>query len=224
MVELGLVCRSPGFKGISCNEIESLLKKVVYQVKKFPKRSLIASFCDDCSSLMILLQGRCKGEMVDFSGKTIKIEDIDAPRPLAPAFLFGDNNKYPVDVVSETDVEFLIFPLESVLKMMQFNVVFLKNFLDQQANRAQFLSNKIRFLSLHNIKGKIAYFLLYVSRRKKSLNFEIPKTQTEIAELFGIARPSLSRDFRELCDSEILEVNGKNVKILNPEKLSNLLE
>jgi hypothetical protein len=30
-----------------------------------------------------------KGEMTDYNGKTIKIEDIEAPRPLAVAFLFG---------------------------------------------------------------------------------------------------------------------------------------
>ena len=85
---------------------------------------------DEVKNILILLCGSVKGEMVDFSGKTIKIEDIESPRPLAPAFLFGENNRYPVDIIANEKVEVLVLPKESFLQLMQQNEIILKNYLN----------------------------------------------------------------------------------------------
>ncbi len=57
---------------------------------------------------MIVISGIVKGEMVDETGKVIKIEDIPAPGALATAFLFGNRNRFPVNVVALSDGELLI--------------------------------------------------------------------------------------------------------------------
>ena len=50
---------------------------------------------DPVANLLIVLSGSVRGEMIDYSGKTVKIEDIEAPKPLAAAFLFGKENRFP---------------------------------------------------------------------------------------------------------------------------------
>ena len=50
--------------------------------------------------LVILTKGSVRGEMIDYSGRLIKVEDITAPRAIAPLFLFGEQNRYPVEVTS----------------------------------------------------------------------------------------------------------------------------
>ena len=93
---------------------------------------------------------------IDFSGKTIKVEDIEAPYPIAPAFLFGKNNKFPVNITANNDVELLLLPKDTVINILQTNVIFLNNFLNSISSRAQFLENKIKFLSFKTIffRGK----------------------------------------------------------------------
>ncbi|MEG2761330.1 MAG: helix-turn-helix domain-containing protein [Mucinivorans sp.] len=41
----------------------------------------------------------------------------------------------------------------------------------------------------------------------------------ELAELFGVSRPSLSRVISEFVEDEILKRDGKNKFILNKEKI-----
>ena len=53
-----------------------------------------------CNRLVILTQGSVRGEMIDYSGRLIKVEDIAAPRALAPLFLFGEENRFPVEVTA----------------------------------------------------------------------------------------------------------------------------
>ena len=68
--------------------------------------------------------------MMDFAGKVITIEEILPPRPLAPAFLFGKQNRYPVNIVANGEVTILSVPRDDFLKMMQNNEQILRNFVD----------------------------------------------------------------------------------------------
>lgn len=211
------------FSGIPGNEIPDLLEKVTYRIKKFKKNEPVALSDDECKELYIVISGSVRGEMVDFTGKTIKIEDLESPRMLAPAFLFGPNNRYPVTIIANNDAQLLSIPKDSFIQLMQANKYILSNYLSSISNQAQFLSNKIRFLSFQTIKGKIAHFLLNLLQKNHSEEFIIQKSQNELAEMFGVARPSLARAMRELDSEGIISANGKSIKILDKVKLSALL-
>lgn len=212
------------FRGINPSELETLLSVINYQVKRFSKDDLIALAGDRINSLQIVAEGSVKGEMIDFTGKTIKIEDIEAPRPLAPAFLFGENNSYPVNIVANNSVTIVTIPKKEFVRMLILSEKLLHNYLDIISSRAQFLSARLKFLSFQSIKGKIAHYLLSTSSLSRSGNFELDKSQSELAELFGVTRPSLARAVRELDRDGIISAKGRKVTILNPGRLSAFLK
>lgn len=78
-------------------------------------------------------------------------------------------------------------------------------------------------LSFQTIKGKIAHFILQMLVRSGKDEFVLEKSQNELAEMFGVTRPSLSRALRELHSESIIKVDGKNIKILDKNRLSRLL-
>ena len=191
MIEKLIFC--PLFVGLDGETIINLLNQVQHQIINFKKEEIIAHSGDEVQNQMVVLKGSVKGEMVDFTGKTIKIEDIASPRPLAPAFLFGNQNSFPVNIVANMDVEMLVLPKSSFVQLMQMNGAILENFLGLISNRAQFLSNKIRFLSFQSIRGKIAHYLLEAMKNRVTDIVMLDKSQSELAEYFGVARPSLAR-------------------------------
>jgi len=162
-----------------------------------------------------------KGEMVDYEGRTLKIEDIGAPRALAPAFLFGSGNRFPVNVTSVTDAELLIIDKQDFVKLLCSNDHLLSNYLDTISNRSQFLSDKIKFFTFKTIKGKLAHYILEKSG-KNQVRIRFGRTQQELAEFFGVARPSLSRALRELEDEGFITASGKEITILDKDALVEL--
>jgi CRP/FNR family transcriptional regulator, dissimilatory nitrate respiration regulator len=213
----------PLFRGLTIVQIEESLSKVHYQVKQYSKGQIIAMSGDECRSLQILLEGSVKGEMDDFSGKVIKIEDIDAPRPLAVAFLFGMDNRFPVNIVANNDIKLLVISKESVIQLLQINKVILQNYLNVMSNRAQFLSEKLRFLSFRSLKGKLAHYLLHLSKGQ-AIEVVLPNSQEELAGMFGVARPSLGRAIRDLHNLGIIRASARYVQILKKDQLVALLE
>ena len=216
-----LLSSAPLFKGISSDEIQKTLDNIPHNVKKFQAASVICLSGEHINSLMVVISGVVKGEMVDYAGHVIKIEDIPAPGALAPAFIFGNRNSFPVNVIAVSPVELLLIGKSDFLKLLMMNDIILVNFLDMISNRSQFLSEKIKFLNFKTIKGKLAHFILQKAGSDQS-SVMLGMTQNDLADFFGVARPSVARALHELEEGGFIEAKGKNIKIIDKEGLADL--
>jgi len=223
MVNFESINQCPLFQGISAESTESLIGGIHFQIKKYKKHDIIVTGGEKVQNLYIITQGSVKGEMMDYSGKVVKIEDIEAPKPLASAFMFGKENRYPVTVTANNQVTILSIPIDEFLKILQKNSKVLVNYLNSISTRAQFLSQKIHFLSFKTIKEKIAHYLLQkAGDRFRSI--ELKETQQQLADMFGVARPSLARVFGDLQNEGLIKIDKKTVTLLDKTRLNHLLQ
>ncbi|HRX69380.1 MAG TPA: Crp/Fnr family transcriptional regulator [Tenuifilaceae bacterium] len=219
-----ILSSSAFFVGLNPQELEQIFSKILYSVKSFSKGQTIAQRDEEVKNLCIVLEGTVKGEMVDFTGKILKVEEIPAPQPLAHAVMFSNMNRFPVDVVAITDCKILFIPRADVLRLMQSNETILSNFLNAVSNRAHFLTTKLWFLSFKTIKEKVAHYLLTLAKSETKTTIILPKSHQEMAEFFGVTRPSLARVFAEMQDEGIITVNRREVTIHNRNKLLEMIK
>ncbi|WP_321370144.1 Crp/Fnr family transcriptional regulator [uncultured Draconibacterium sp.] len=223
MQDYSILIKSPLFSGIPEEECRELFSKIHYQVRKFEKDAIVVQGGEEVTNLFVVLSGSVRGEMIDYSGKTVKIEDIEAPRPLAAAFLFGKENKFPVTVTANKKAELLAIPVVEFLKLLQLNTRLLRNYLNSISTRAQFLSQKLHFLSFKTIKEKVAHFLLQQAGDRFH-SFELKNTQQQLSEMFGVTRPSLARVLGEMQDEKLIKIEKKTVTLLDKQGLNKLLK
>jgi CRP-like cAMP-binding protein len=124
-------------------------------------------------------------------------------------------------VVAVSDTQLLIIEKDDFLKFLKSNDKILANFLDIISNRSQFLSEKIKFLNFKTIKGKLAQYILQTAGPDKS-EIRLAMTQNDLAEYFGVARPSIARVISELETEGIIITKGKTLKILDKKRLTEL--
>ncbi len=216
------LCKTQLFHGMGVKELKILFENKPYRLKEFERDSYVAHSQDVCHDLFIVVSGSVRGEMSDFSGKKLKIEDIIAPRPLAAAFVFGRENRFPVDIIANEQATVMIIPRDVLIFLLQNSEVILKNYLNTISSRAQFLSGKIRFLSFKTIREKIAnYILMHSSNDDHTLTLD--QSQTELADFFGVTRPSLARTLARMEEEGMIRTKRRQITILNREKLNNLL-
>ncbi|MDD7391964.1 MAG: Crp/Fnr family transcriptional regulator [Fusobacterium gastrosuis] len=201
------------FKGLSDERIKELLSQIRYEIKKYKNFSNIAYRGDEIDGLNIILKGIISTEMLTKEGNVKKIEDLKVTDILASAFIFGENNRFPVDLIGNGDVEILKISRANFLKLLSLEGKILENFLNEISNKTQFLSAKI-WSNFNNrtISEKISN---YIVMNQKNGEVIIPNLKS-LAENFGIARPSLSRVLGDYVDNGKLERIGRNrYKILN---------
>ncbi len=204
----------------SDQEIEKIKCTIPHHLKRFKKGEHIAYQGEKVQHLIMLIHGKVKTEIVSNSGFTMPIEEIEAPYPLAAAFLFADDNRLPVDVIALQDCELIYIKKESVEAQMAKCLGFMRGFMAFNANRMQYLSERLKIFAQKGIKAKIVYYIL--SREVKG-EFDLGRSIASLAEYFGVERPSLSRALSEMVRDEIITMQNGKGKILNFQELHNLL-
>jgi CRP-like cAMP-binding protein len=220
-MDYSILLKAPLFRGMMLEEVVSAISVTPNRIRRFNAGSLISQSGEPVNAFMMVIDGVVKGEMVDFSGRVIKIEDIPASGALASAFIFGIRNRFPVNVVAVSDAKLMSIDKADFLKFLKSNEKILANFLDIISNRSQFLSEKIKFLNFKTIKGKMAQYILQTAGPEKS-EIKLAMTQNDLAEYFGVTRPSIARVISEMEDEGIISTKGKNLKILDKKRLTEL--
>lgn len=213
-MDFTILAQTPLFRGIPVEELERIFADLNISKSRFRKGEMLAMQDEPVNRLIILTRGSVKAEMTDPSGKLIKVEDIEAPNPLAILFLFGNHNRFPVQATAREMVEAVIIPKQCVLQLLAANELILKNYLDISADFAARLSRKLHFMSFRTIRQKIAMYLIEQSRKQASDTVELIKTKASLAEYFGVSRPSLERELTNMQQDGLLAAERRRITIL----------
>jgi CRP-like cAMP-binding protein len=213
---------SPLFRGLEQNEVDSLITNTLHQVRQFSDKEVLAFSGEKVEKAMILLEGKLQGEMIDLAGNSLKIEEIEPPQMVAAAFLYGPQSVFPVNLSVVTNGKMLVIYKKDFTKMLSGDQRVLNNYLNIVSGKAQFLSQKITFLSFKTIKEKIAYFLLQNSKKDTNI-IQMNHSQKSLAELLGVARPSLARTIGEMESDRLFLWERNQVTILDLKAIQAVL-
>ena len=178
--------------------------------------------CDTIHSLYILTDGLVRTEMVTKDGNVVEIEFIEPIRPLAPAFLVATESRYPVDVITMQKTLFYIIPKTLWLKEMMMNEQLLTNFMKLNSNMTVFLSKKVQMMSIKTLKGKLSLYILENTTPQNN-TFTLKRTQSQLAEYFGVQRPSLARTLGDMMREELITLYKRELKVLDRGKLESMI-
>ena len=219
-----VLVNNPIFRGITPERLFADLEEISFHTRSYKKGEILTQQGAVCNRLVILTKGSVRGEMIDYSGRLIKVEDIAAPRAIAPLFLFGEENRYPVEVTANEPTEVIELPKSSVLSLFRKNEQFLENYMNLSANYARTLSDKLFFMSFKTIRQKLASYLLRLYKQQQQTHITLDRSQQELSDYFGVSRPSLARELAHMQEDGLLIADRKHITILQKEQLVRLIQ
>lgn len=134
----------------------------------------------------------------------------------------GQINKYPYSIVALTRVNVCQIRRETMLDIMQQNASvnnFLTNWFSKQIIE---LGQKVNVLSNRNNHGKLATTLLYLYENFNQYQIFEKITRKELAEFASISLESANKILLQLKNDKIIDMNNKNLIILQPELIKRL--
>lgn len=209
------------FKNLTEIKNFKVLEGINYQILSYKKNEYVAFRGDLIKGLYVNIEGNLVAEMSKENGNIKKIEELRNGTIIASAFIFGKNNKFPVDLIAQTDVKILFVEKEELVKLLLSNSEILVNLLDDISNKAQFLSKNLwESVSNKTISEKLSKYILKNEREGVVI---LDKTIKELAEYFNVSRPSLSRSMKILVDQGVIEkVEKGRYRVIDREKLKKL--
>jgi CRP/FNR family transcriptional regulator, dissimilatory nitrate respiration regulator len=222
--DLAILATSSLFRGVGVEELESLLGPAALAARDFRAGSVLLLAGCAYDSLWVLLEGSVSAEMMSVSGKTIRIESISAPEPLASAILFAPEPVLPVTVRALEDCRVLALPREAVISLCQRSRAILLNYLADSGARIAAFSERFRLMQFATLRERLADWLLRQAMRSGGREITLPSSKEKLAEAFGVTRPSLSRELGAMARAGLISVEGRRIAILRSGELVGLVE
>jgi len=141
---------------------------------------------------------------------------------LAFSTLFGTEN-YPYSAVALKDSELLMIDKESLKGLIRTNPEFALRITSKNYGTEQHLLNIVTNLSYKQMRGKLASSLLYLSSgelQKEDVFTHL--SRQDIAEFASISVENVVRFLKEFEQEGIVNLEGKDIKITDRQKLSTI--
>lgn len=214
-----ILTNSPFFNGLTAKEIKELLQTVNYKIVEYPVKEIYTLAGMPCKYADFILKGELISRMTGLSGKQVQIDRLKACVLIAPAFIFAKNNAMPVSVETAQHTTIMRMMPSELKHLIDTNERIRMNFIQLLSSIDVFLTQKLRMLSLFTVREKVAYFLMKAAKEQQSRTIKLSNSRQEIADTFGIQKFSLLRCLSEFEDNGAIKIDGKQITILNSDKM-----
>jgi CRP/FNR family transcriptional regulator len=170
------------------------------------------------------MSGRVKIFKVSWEGKEQILHIFGPGEPFGEVPVFA-GQKFPASAEAMEESRVFFFPRDAFIYRIKKNPGIALNMLAVLSKRLRRFTQLIEELSLKEVPGRLAVYLLYLSESKegeKHLELDISKGQ--LASLLGTIPETLSRILGKMTRAGLIESEGPRIKILDPQGLEDLAE
>jgi CRP-like cAMP-binding protein len=124
--------------------------------------------------------------------------------------LFADNSVYPFNIYCMTDCSLLHMTKEAVTELLC-NFGFVICYIKSLSQNSQGMNRKIAMFTQKSLRENIIDYLTAQTALQRSSTIILPVTKKQLADYFGVQRPSLFRELKKLSDERIITIDNRRI-------------
>lgn len=212
----------PLFQGLPDAHLEDLAMIVVDQV--FQRGQVIFSEGDDGNGFYVAVTGRVKIYKMSPDGKEQTLHIFEPGEPFGEVPVFT-GQQFPANAEALQESRLYFFPRDAFVRLIKKNPSLALNMLAILSRRLRRFTMLVENLSLKEVPGRLAAYLLYLSDRGEgATDLELSITKGQLASLLGTIPETLSRILGKMSGQGLIATEGARIKILDPRGLEDLAE
>jgi CRP-like cAMP-binding protein len=219
---LQIISKTPLFNGLPEEQLNDIRQIAVD--KLCDKGKTVFFEGDDCNGFYIVADGKVKIYKVSFEGKEHILHIYGPGDPFGEVPVFA-GKKFPANAQAILKSHLLFFPRTAFIDLISKNPSLALNMLAILSMRLRQFTVQIENLSLKEVPGRLASYLLYLSReqtRTDMVTLNISKGQ--LASLLGTIPETLSRILTKMSQQHLIDTSGRNIMLKDLSGLEDLAE
>ncbi len=191
--------------------------------RKFSKGEIIFSEGSDSTGFYIIISGRVKVYKLSADGKE-QILHLAGQKELLGAVSAFAGTPYPAHAEALEKTMAFFFQRKDFLSLIQKEPSVVMNMMANLSMRLQLFTRMIEDLSLKEVPGRLAAYLLYICKQTGCNDtIEIDVSKGQLASLIGTIPETLSRILKKMSEKDILEVKGRKIRLLKKKVLQDIV-
>ena len=213
------------FRGVTPDEIESMMGCLDAQVKKYHKGEVIYHNGEYVQKAGLVLSGSVHIENDDLWGNRTLLSHVGPGQVFAETYVCVPGEPLMINVVAAEASEILFLNLGkgscTCAKNCGFHGRLIQNLLAISAQKNLNLSRRIFYTSAKSIRGRLLSYLSDQATRCGSLEFDIPFNRQQLADYLGVDRSAMSNELSKMQKEGYL-TSSKNHFCLNQASLDHI--
>lgn len=205
------------FSGISEGDIEKMMVCFQSFQKKYKEKETIAVHDSFGDYIGLLLDGCVSVNRIRMDGSLDMLEYMEDTGIFGDVFSFG-NQEDAILIVCEKDCRVLFIEKRHITKRCpnacRHHSELVENLMRLMAEKVTQLTEKVDILSHRSIRGKLLCYFRIQSRKSGTSVFFLPFSLIALANFLCVDRSAMMRELKKMKDERILELNGKQVRLL----------
>ena len=217
-----VLLKSQLFGGLPEDHIEEIEKISVN--KYFHKGEIIFYDGDEGVGFYLVVEGGVNVYKLSPEGKEQILHIVKEGETIGAVPVFSGKS-FPANARAITKSHLLFFPRESFIHLITNKPSLTMNILALLSMRLREFTIQIENLSLKEIPGRLAAYLLYLSQEQGSTDLiKLNLSKVQLANLLGTGPESLSRALGNMKSRKLVEEEGAYIRLINRGVLEELAE
>lgn len=214
------VARIPLFEGLPREQLHELVNICVDQECK--KGQTLFSEGAGATGFYVIVSGKVKVYKLSLEGKEQILHIFGKGEFFGEVPVFA-GGRYPAHAETLEPSRVLFFPRDAFMDLIRKEPSLATNMLAILAQRLRQFTHLIEDLSLKEVPGRLAAYLLYLSERNRASDtFDLDITKGQLASFLGTIPETLSRILAKMSQQEFIQVDGRRIQILDRSALESL--
>jgi len=183
-------------------------------VRNYKSGTYLFSAGDKAEGFYYIKNGEVRIYKMDEHAREVEVAHLSKGEFLGEAIVFiSDIFTVFAQVVKQSTI--LFFPKYRILKEIDNNPAIAKAFLNILSHKCSILNKRLEELTLKSVRQRLVQYLISSCTGKNICTIELKIKKGELAKRLGTINETLSRNFKQLQDEDLIEINGSIVHIKN---------
>jgi len=206
------------FSGVTDRDL--VLLQDICRQRNYPRGEILFEQGEKAVGFYVVSSGKVKIYKLSPEGKERILHIVQPGNTFAEAAIFADGC-YPAFAETLEASQLLFFPKKEFLDLLHQHSQIAINMIGGLAKFLRQFTTQIEDLTFRDVPARLARYLADIGGDRKAV-VTLPVSKTQLASNLGTVSETLSRTFRKLTDEEILRVTGKQIEILDADRLLDL--
>jgi len=219
---LEIISQTPLFQNLSEDDLKRMRR--IAKDKFYNKGQTVFSEGDDGNGFYVVAAGKVKIYKVSLEGKEQILHIYGTGNPFGEVPVFS-GEQFPANAQTLLKSHLLFFPRTAFTELIAKNPSLCLNMLAVLSMRLRQFTLQVENLSLKEVPGRLASYLLYLAQEQGIEDtVSLPISKGQLASLLGTIPETLSRILTKMTTSNLIEVSGGEITLLDPVGLEELSE
>lgn len=218
-----VLLKSKMFENFNVEALDRTITCFSPAVKSFKKNENIVIAGEQLTGIGIILKGEAAIVKENFEGSRIIIDILSDGNCFGEIGAFSKERLWPATVVAQENTTVMFIQPSKIVfgccSRCEGHDKLVENFISMISEKALMLNQKLEYLGIKSLRGRICRFLLESMKKSGSSTFMLSMNRNEFADFLNITRPSLSREMCKMRDEGLIDFHMSSIRLLDLEEI-----